>query len=373
MRVIFTGGGTGGHLNPAIAIADRVMRMEPDSEILFVGTERGIENKLVPAAGYRLEHVEIQGLRRSLSLSNIKTLWLALTSPGKAKKIIKEFKPDIAVGTGGFVCWPVIRAAASMGIPTALHESNALPGVAVKMLEGCVDVIFTNFEETAKNLRHPEKVIRVGNPLRGDFSELDYKTARDKLGITGKYRTFILSCGGSMGAERINDEVLAFMRDYVAKHRDVYHLHASGAIEYEAAKAKFKEYGLESVSNVKLVEYIYDMPLQMAAADLVINRAGAITISELALLGKPSLIIPSPNVTDNHQYKNAKVLADAGAAVMLQESELAPGVFTRTVESIITDRAKMASMKENFSKFAIKNADLRIYDELKKLVNLKSV
>lgn len=373
MRVIFAGGGTGGHLNPAIAIADRIMRMEPGSEVLFVGTERGIENKLVPAAGYSLKHVKIQGLRRSLSPSNIKTLWLALTSPAEAKKIIREFKPDVAVGTGGFVCWPVIRAAASMGIPTALHESNAVPGVAVKMLEGCVDVIFTNFEETANCLRRREKVIRVGNPLRGDFTALDYKTARDKLGITGKYRTFILSCGGSMGAERINEEVLVFMRDYVAKHSDIFHLHASGAIEYEAAKAKFKEYGLESVPNVQLVEYIYDMPLRMAAADLVINRAGAVTISELALLGKPALIIPSPNVTDNHQYKNAKVLADAGAAVMLQESELAPGVFTRAVELIITDRAKMASMKENFIKFAIKNADLRIYDELKKLVNSKSV
>jgi undecaprenyldiphospho-muramoylpentapeptide beta-N-acetylglucosaminyltransferase len=369
MRVIFTGGGTGGHLNPAIAIADAVKRIEPNSELLFVGTSRGIENKLVPAAGYKLEHVEIQGLRRSLSLSNIKTLWMTLTSPGKAKKIIREFKPDIAVGTGGFVCWPVIKAASEMGIPTALHESNALPGVAVKMLERYVDIVFTNFEESAKYLHHPEKVIRVGNPLRGDFSSLDYKTARDKLGITGKYRTFILSCGGSMGAERINDEVLAFMRDYIAAHRDVLHIHASGAIEYEAAKAKFAEYGLEKVPNAQLVEYIYDMPLKMAAADLVINRAGAITLSELALLGKPALIIPSPNVTDNHQYKNAKVLADAGAAVMLQESELAPGVFTSAVENIIGDRMKLASMQANFNRFATKNADLRIYEELKKLVN----
>ena len=373
MRVIFAGGGTGGHLNPAIAIADRIWQIEPGSEVLFVGTRRGIENKLVPAAGYRLEHVEIQGLRRSLSLSNIKTLWLALTSPSKAKKIIKEFKPDVAVGTGGFVCWPVIRAAASMGIPTALHESNAVPGVAVKMLEGCVDVIFTNFEETKNHLRHPEKVIRVGNPLRGDFSKLDYNTARDKLGITGKYRYFILSCGGSMGAERINEEVLAFMRDYVAKRRDIFHLHASGSIEYEAAKARFSEYGLDSVPNVKLVEYIYDMPLQMAAADLVINRAGAVTISELALLGKPAIIIPSPNVTDNHQYKNAKVLADAGAAIMIQESELGPGVLERAVDTVLGDRAKLASMREKFSRFAIKNADLRIYNELKKLVNSKSV
>ncbi len=371
MRIIFSGGGTSGHVNPAIAIADAVKRAEPDSEILFVGTGRGIENKLVPAAGYRLEHVEIQGLRRSLSLSNIKTLWLALTSPGKAKKLIRAFKPDIAVGTGGFVCWPVIKAAAGMGIPTALHESNALPGVAVKMLEGYADAIFTNFEESVKHLRHPEKVIRVGNPLRGDFSSYDYSTARDKLGITGKYRTFILSCGGSMGAERINDEVLCFMRDYVASHRDVLHIHASGALEYQAAKAKFAEYGLEGVPNVQLVEYIYDMPLKMAAADLVINRAGAVTISELALLGKPALIIPSPNVTDNHQYKNAKVLADAGAAVMLQESELAPGVFCSAVESIINDRAKMRAMQANFNKFAIKNVDIKIYDELKKLVKSK--
>ena len=176
-----------------------------------------------------------------------------------------------------------------------------------------------------------------------------------------------------MGAERINEEVLAFMRDYVASHREVLHIHASGAIEYEAAKSRFAEYGLDRVPNAQLVEYIYDMPIKMAAADLVINRAGAMTISELALLGKPALIIPSPNVTDNHQYKNAKVLADAGAAVMLQESELNPGVFTAAVESIIADRVKMREMQSNFNRFAIKNADMKIYGELKKLVKPESV
>ena len=197
MKVIMTGGGTGGHVNPALAIANTIRAHQPDAEILFVGTSHGIENKLVPAEGYALRHVEIQGLRRRLTLENLKTAFLMITSLRDAKKLIREFRPDLVIGTGGYVCWPVVRAAAREGIPTALHESNAVPGAAVKMLEKYADHIFVNFEETKQYLtRRPERVIRVGNPVKPVFLTISRGEARRELGIEGKYRHMILSCGG---------------------------------------------------------------------------------------------------------------------------------------------------------------------------------
>lgn len=368
MKVIMSGGGTGGHVNPAIAIADTIKEHEPESEIAFVGTSRGIENKLVPAEGYPLYHVEIQGIRRSLSPSNIRTAYLILTSVAEARRLLFDYKPDIAVGTGGYACWPVIRAAAKLGIPTALHESNAVPGVAVKMLERVVDRIFVNFEETLLYLKCPEKAVRVGNPLRGAFSAVSHKEARTILGLDGKYRSMLLSCGGSMGAERINKEILAVMRDFSSHHPDILHIHATGAIEYEASKAMFNDYGLSKFPNLQLTEYIYDMPLKMAAADLVINRAGAITLSELAIQKKPCILIPSPNVTNNHQYKNAAVLSKKGAALLLEEHELNGGRLTGEINGLLGDRQRLCGMSEIISTFAVNNCNNLIYSDLKTLV-----
>ena len=368
MRVLISGGGTGGHVNPAIAIANEIHRRDPSAEIAFVGTKRGIENKLVPKEGYKLYHIEIQGIRRSLSPSNIKTAFLALRAFSKCRRIVREFKPDVVVGTGGYVCWPVVRAAQALGIPTALHESNAAPGFAVKMLEKGADRVFVNFEETIKQLKYPEKAVRVGNPLKSGFFDIDRDSARVELGIAGKYRTFLLSLGGSMGAERVNQEVLAVMREYTSQHPEIYHVHATGAIEYEIAKGEFEAAGLDKYPNLELVEYIYDMPVKMAAADVVINRSGAMTLSELSLLGRAAILIPSPNVTNNHQYKNAAVLRDAGAAVLLEESELTPGALTAAVKKLCEDRALRASMQENIKAFAVSDAAGRIYEDICKLV-----
>ena len=374
MRVLMTGGGTGGHVNPALAIANTIKRNDPTAEIAYVGTKRGIEAKLVPAAGYPLHFVEIQGMRRSLSLSNLKTLYLTLTSPGKAKKIIKEFKPDLVVGTGGYVSWPVVKAASQMGIPCALHESNAVPGVAVKMLARAVDRIYLNFEETGAELPCKEKILRVGNPLQHTFASLTREEARAHLGIPDKYKYCILSYGGSMGAERLNAAVLRLMRDFTAKHPEVLHLHATGSIEKELCGGWFTEMGLDKYENIRLVEYIYDMPYQMAAADLVICRAGAMTVSELAMSGKCAVFIPSPNVTNNHQYKNARVLVDAGAASLFEEKELetteaAP--LTARVAHLLSDAgaAERAAMSESIRAFAVPDANKRIYLDLVSLVN----
>ncbi len=373
MRILLTGGGTGGHINPAIAIANTVRQSDPEAVIAFVGTSRGMENKLVPKEGYPLYHVEIRGLKRSLSLSNLKTLYLTVKSVSDGKKLIKEFRPDIVVGTGGYVCWPVVKAASKLGIPTVLHESNAVPGVAVKMLESAVDRIYVNFEETKDCLKEKNraKTVRVGNPLKPDYRVVDREQARRELGIEGKYRRFLLSFGGSLGAERVNKEAMALMRDYFASHPDCLHVHATGAIEYEDAKKMFAEYGLEKLPNVKLVEYIYDMPVQMAAADLVICRAGAMTISELAMMKKPAIFIPSPNVTNNHQYKNAHVLEEHGAAVLIQEKDLEEGVLLQAVESLLGSREKLATIGKNIGDFAGENAAQIIVDGIKELIGSK--
>lgn len=376
MRVLMTGGGTGGHVNPALAIANTIRQNDPNAVIAYVGTERGIENKLVPKAGYPIYHVEVRGIKRSLSPSNIKAAYLALTSPIKAKKIIREFKPDLVVGTGGYVSWPVVKAASSMGIPTALHESNAIAGVAVKMLQKYVDRIYLNFEKTGETLTcDRSKLMQVGNPVMGGFTSMSREEARKKLGIPDKYKYIILSYAGSMGAEKVNDAILCLMRDFTAHHPEVYHIHATGSIELELCTSQFKQMGLDKYENIELCEYIFDMPVKMAAADITINRAGAMTISELAITGKPAVFIPSPNVAENHQYKNAKVLYDANAAALFEERELADGAkpLIAEVERLLGENgaAVRAEMSEKIRQFAVADSNKRIYNDLCELVKKK--
>lgn len=376
MRVIMTGGGTGGHVNPALAIANTVMQNDPSSEILYVGTEHGIESKLVPKAGYKIEYIDVRGLNRKNPVENFKAVRLAVQSTIRAKKIISDFRPDIVIGTGGYVCWPVVRAAADMKIPTALHESNALAGIAVKMLQGSVDRIYLNFEKTGETLKCPrEKLMRVGNPVMRGFASVSREEARERLGIDPKYKYILLSYAGSMGAEKVNDAVLAVMRDFTSKHPEVCHIHATGAIEWELCTKQFKEMGLDRFPNIELCEYIYDMPLKMAAADLTINRAGAMTVSELAITGKSAIFIPSPNVAENHQYKNAKVLADADAAGLFEEKELTDGAkpLVECVGRLLSPEGNETRRRwsENIRAFTVPDSNKLIYNDIVKLVESK--
>lgn len=369
MRVLMTGGGTGGHVNPALAIANTIKENDPASEIAFVGTPRGIENKLVPAAGYKLYHVDVRGLRRSFSPANIRAAWLALTSPAKAKKLIKQFRPDVVIGTGGYVSWPVVKAAAKMGIPTALHESNATPGMAVRMLSGDVDRIYLNFEAAGVGIRDKDKLMLVGCPMLGaPAASLTKAEARKKLGIPDDVSTVILSFGGSMGAEKVNDAVFTLMQRYTGGREGVWHTHATGAIEKDIAAGWFRERGLDKYKNLELLEYIYDMPIRMAAADIVISRAGAMTVSELALHGKCTVFIPSPNVTDDQQYKNAKVLAEADAALIIREGADCGDRLCAAVTGLCEHPENRAKMEENIKKFASPDANRLIYNDIVKLV-----
>ena len=368
MRVLMTGGGTGGHVYPALAIASVIKQNNPDAEIAFVGTPTGMENKLVGAAGYKMYHVDVKGFRRSLSPKNLKALYLALISPQKAKRIIKEFKPDIVIGTGGYVSWPILVAASKLGVPSAVHESNAVPGVTVRKLASYVDRVYVNYEESISLLSHKEKALRVGCPLRLDFEAVDKKTARKALGIPEDAKV-VLSFGGSLGAEQVNFAMLDFMEDYVANHSDVIHVHATGSIEWEIATEIFKNKGLDKCGNIRFVEYINDMPLQMAAADVVVCRSGANAVSELALMKKAAILIPSPNVTDNQQFKNANAIAKQGGALLIEEKDITREKIVDMISSVLDDEEKRTAMGEKIYSFAVPDANKRIYEDLCRLMS----
>ena len=370
MRVLMTCGGTGGHINPAIAIANTIKENIPDAEILFVGTQKGKESILVPKAGYNLKFVKSEGIRRSLSPANIKALVRAVISPYAAKKVIREFAPDVVVGTGGYACWPVLRGAAMLKVPTVVHESNAIPGMAVKRLQKSVGKILTNFDKTKDYIDNKEKVVRVGNPFMGGFSTMEKAAAREKHGIPAD-ALCVLSYGGSGGAEFLNQIAVDVMKAHVASHQDVVFVHAAGSRDYAATKARFEELGLDRCQNIRLFEYIYDMPEWMAAADVVVCRAGAMTISELSIMGKASVMIPSPNVVDNHQYKNAKVLADADATCLLTEGELTVDMLWHNLEEILYRSERREALENNIRAFAEPDANERIFGEIMAMIKEK--
>lgn len=364
MRVLISGGGTGGHINPALAIAGMLREKYKDTVIEYVGTKRGLETKLVALEGYKLHTVKVRGFSRSLSPANIDAAIKAVTSVFEAKRIIKEFKPDIVIGTGGYVCWPVLKAAAKLGIPTAVHEQNAVVGMTVKMLSKYVDKVMISFEESRELFDCPEKLVMTGNPIKGEMLRADFNESRSKLGYDTE-TPMILSYGGSLGAMRINQNILSVIERYSEKN-NIYHIHATGRGEWQEIKAKLLERGYSDNGDyvtrgkVTVREYIYDMPTLMSAADIIISRAGAMTIAELSAMGKAAVLIPSPNVTNNHQYKNAAVLEKAGGAVLIEEKNLTPEVLEKKLSELISDKNKLCSLKQNIKQFAVPDSLERV-------------
>ena len=355
-RIIVTGGGTGGHINPAIAIADALKDIEKDCEILFVGTPKGMENRLVSEAGYPIWHIDVEGIRRSLSLKNVTALIKAVRSVGQAKKIIEKFRPDAAIGTGGYVCYPIIKACSDAGIYTALHESNAIPGLAVRVLKNQTDRIFVNFSECADALSVPQKTLRCGNPLRKGLERDKRELLREKYGIKGKYRYVILSFGGSLGARTLNLGALDIMELLSSKRKDILHIHACGRNDQQEFFEGFRAKGFDKCENIRASEYISDMPIWMNMADIVVSRSGAMTLSEIASAGRASVLIPSPNVVDDHQYKNARAFADAGAAYVIREGSSDMARLSEIVETVLSDRAARMEMEKKALLFDVPNA-----------------
>ncbi len=364
MRVVLSGGGTAGHINPALSIAKKILEKDPKSQILFVGTPGGMENRLVTREGFPIRHVEVKGFQRKLTLENIRVAYLAMTSIGAAKKILKEFLPDVVIGTGGYVSWPVLRAATKLGIPTLIHEQNAVPGLTTKRLSQYVDTVCLSFEESKKYFTcKKEKLVLSGNPVGPQVGTLSRGQCRSELGVSAP---FLLSYGGSLGASVINATVFELAREYSAR-KPIFHTHAFGAREFEKWNEKEKAEGICRFGNVKFCDYIYDMPRQMSAADLVICRAGAITLAELAIMGKPAILIPSPNVTDNHQYKNALVYQEKGAAVLIEEKDLTAKILEKQVDAILSDPDRLRTMAQNMKKLARPGADEAIWNQIRKI------
>lgn len=373
MKFLFACGGTAGHINPAIAVAGRLKELMPESEFLFVGAKGKMEEDLVPRAGYQIELIEITNIQRSLSPAgikhNVKTALNVVKSLGASKRIIKEFCPDVVIGTGGYVCFPVLKAAQMMQIPTVLHESNAVPGLTTKMLAGGVDVMMVGFEESVSAYKNSEVVKVTGTPVRGDFRTYSKDKAKKELGIDPEEK-LIVSVWGSLGATRMNEIMADFIAD-TYQDSDFNLIHAAGRERYDTMMERLNSLCPAGCSRqgYDVRPYIYDMSRVMAAADLVVCRAGASTLAELALMGKPCVLVPSPNVTANHQEHNARVLERAGGAVVLVEAGLTSQDFTKTVTELIGDDARLSQMEEAMKHAAPADATERITDVVLSLVS----
>lgn len=367
MRIIFAGGGTAGHINPALAIAGCVKHHEPDAEILYIGAKGGMEERLVPQANYNFASIVISGFKRSFSpsaiKSNIITVKRTFSSSSEAKKIIKEFKPDICVGTGGYVSGPVIRSAHKLGIPTLIHEQNAFPGITNKMLSKYVDGVMLAVPVAREHFKHKSNFFDTGNPVRKDIVIAEKITARQELGLDE--RPVILSFGGSLGARIINESLADIIAES-GRTGKYQHIHAYGQYgKWFPDMIKEKGVDIDKCSNLDIREYINNMPTCLAAADLVISRAGAITLSEIQAQGKPAILIPSPNVAENHQYHNAMALVNKKAAIVIEEKDLTPQKLKEEVDALASNPKRLKEYSANAKSMAITDADERIYKIIK--------
>ena len=368
-KILFATGGTGGHINPALAVAGYIRENYPKAEILFVGTADRMEAQLVPAAGYDFKTIEIQGFSRELNFEglkhNIKTVNLLFKSEGQAKKIIEDFKPDVVIGFGGYVSGPVLSVAARMGIPTAVHEQNAFPGVTNKNLAKKVDVVMLTAPEAEKLLKSKNPCVVTGLPIRGEIISANKEFARAEMKLDS--RPLILSMGGSLGARAINEAV-----KYLILHRfekkDCYYLHATGKAGASMIDDIGKDVDLNANPQIMLREYINDMDRCLAAADLVVCRAGASSLSEIQALGKPSILVPYPYAAENHQYYNAKTMSDRDAAILIEEKDFTGERLLSEVEKLLSKPERLKKMGENARAMAILDASQRITECVCKII-----
>ena len=376
MRILFACGGTGGHINPAIAIASTLKAKQPDAQILFAGNPNGMEAKLVPQAGFDFAPIIIKGFQRKLTWFNIKynisSVFYLTTASMRSQKLIEGFGPDLVVGTGGYVSGPILRKAAQMGIRTVSHESNAFPGVTTKLLSRYVDEILLAVPEAKKYLHEGCQEVVVGNPVRESIVYADRARAREKLGITDQ--VCIVSFGGSQGAHRLNQAMADLMAWHTRQGSDfsgrIHHIHATGKYGVEDFPQMLEERGAQfrNNPNVDIREYIHDMDDCLAAADLVICRAGASTLSELEAAGRASILIPSPNVAENHQYHNGMVLVKNDAALLIEEKDLTGELLCRKVEELVRNPQRLREIGQNAQKLARIDANEKIYEELMKVL-----
>lgn len=362
MRILLAGGGTAGHINPALAIAQAAAAADEKNEILFIGKKGNMEEKLVTKAGFPIEFIDVEGIKRKLTLKNAVVALKAFGAIFESKKIIKKFNPDVVVCTGGYVSGPVMTAAHMLKIPSVIHEQNVYPGVTVKMSEKYATYVATSFEKTAELLRDKDKCVLTGNPIREDILSADRETARKSLALDE--RPFVLAFGGSLGAARINDVVFNYIKHVIENENKVQILFGTGSRNYDEIIQRFKDenINLSKFHNITVTPYIYNMAEVMAAADVVVSRAGAISISEIMAAGKASVLIPSPNVAHNHQETNAKLLEKNNAAVVILEKELTDKLFADKIEEIIYSEETKTALEANAKKMGICDATEKIFE-----------
>jgi len=375
MNVIFTCGGTGGHINPAVAVARLLRERRPDAQILFIGAEDGMEKTLVPREGFRLELLKVSNYQRSLTPAgvwhNFKTAWNLRGAYRKADRLIDEFRPDVIVGTGGYASYPALHEGAKKHIPTAVHESNAVPGLTTCLAAKTADRIMVAFEESRAHYACPERVVVTGMPVREEFLYLRKSEARKKLGLDS--RPFVVSCWGSLGAREMNKKIAGFLLCETRAGDPFRHVHATGSYGWRWMPDYVRELGVDLAAHpsVEMREYIYDMPTLMAAADLVICRGGASTISELTASGTPAIIVPSPNVTGNHQEKNARILESHDAALVIREEECTGESLYESAAKLLRDPARLETMSRNLREMAVVDSAERILAEILELAKTR--
>jgi len=375
MNLIFTCGGTAGHINPAIAVANMMKQRHPQCNILFIGATGHMEEKLVPKAGYELRCLPASGLSRKLSLAGLKKnlyaakcVWNAVNS---CKQIIREFQPDVILGTGGYASFPALYAGSVMGIPTCVHEANAHPGLTTKLAAGRADRVLVAFEQSVAHYKDPQKVQVVGMPVHSDFLYAKREEARERLGLGDT--PLVVSAFGSQGAKVMNEAVAELFRLEKEDGFPFRHIHATGSFGWEWMPEFVAEKGVDLVQSPQLEmrEYIYNMPELMAAADVFIGRAGSGTCNEIAVSGTPSVLIPSPNVTANHQEKNARVLSDRGGAVWIPEGECTPQTLYTQLKTLLADMDRRQQMTQALRSMAVPDSAERICDILEELIRGK--
>ena len=362
MKIVVSGGGTGGHIYPALALISEIQKENKAAEFLYIGTEKGLESKLVPKENIPFKSIHITGFQRKLSFENVRTIFRFLKGVRDSKKLLKESRADIVIGTGGYVCGPVVYAAAKLGIPTIIHEQNSVPGLTNKFLSKYVDRIATCFEE-ASAFFPKEKVVLTGNPRASEVLGQDGIKGRLSVGLKIN-KPVVLIFGGSRGAKPINDAVLKSLTELSEKPYQV--LYVTGEVHYEEVKKETALIG--SPENVVIKPFLHNMPEILAGTDLTVARSGATTLAELTSLGIPSILIPSPYVTNNHQEKNARSLSDHGAAILLQEKELTSKRLIELMDHILMDDKKLMDMKKSAKELGIPDAAKKLSSLMEELV-----
>ena len=374
MKVVIAAAGTAGHINPGLAIANKIKQEEPKSEITFIGTTRGLENDLVPRAGFNLKTIDAYGLSKKLTIENIKKMYKTLKGYGEAKKILKDLKPDIVIGTGGYICGATILAAHNLKIPTMLHESNSFPGKAVKMLAKKTDVILISFEDAKERIPNAKKIVHTGTPVKikkQEYTNSQIEKLKKELGLNNE-KPLVLIFGGSQGAQKINEAIMGIIKNKLNKEYQI--IWATGPKQYDIIKEKLEDanININYIENTKIVPYIYDMEEIMNVSDLIVSRSGAMTITEIANLAKPSILVPLPNVSGDHQMYNAKVLANKNAAIIIKNDELNTVDLNTKIKEIVLDKNKKEQMGKNAFKVSTKNVEEKIWQEIKELISKNS-